>query len=133
MVDKVFLTDKRRDVLAGESDLEGNSLAVSKSRIRKRARLALAELIEVAESDQIDSSDIFDPEDMAQLIHAAMAPAGGLTPRWNYDGTEQQYLEEYGYQRALSDRISHAVDGYQKMLTYDQHPSQHPTAGFDLD
>jgi hypothetical protein len=116
MVDKVFLTDKRRDVLAGESDLEGNSLAVSKSRIRKRARLALTELIEVAESEQIDSSDIFDPTDVHRLLVAlttppmADGPVDPMNPEETIDDDWQAYRDRLYVQLSKVQQFQRKTD-----------------------
>jgi len=81
--DNIFLTETRREVLAGESDLSGKSLANEKSRIRTRSRAALAELIEVAQSEEIENRDIFEPAQVGLLIgllidDQAVMPPGGL-------------------------------------------------------
>jgi len=78
MVEKVFLTDSRRDVLKGTSDLTDQSLYNAKSRIRTRARLALDELIEVAASDEIDNADIFTEQQIQVLISNLLFGSGGL-------------------------------------------------------
>jgi hypothetical protein len=128
-----FLTDERRAVLSGEYDGEPNTERTHKSRIRSRARTALHELIEVAESDAIDNADIFEPNDLARLIHALMTPADGLTPRWNFDGDPAEYRDRYAYQFALHARLNHALDGYGDMLHREYAPSEQPTFGDDLD
>lgn len=78
MVKKAFLTDSRREVLDGTTDLTGQSLHNAKSRIRTRARLALEELIEVATSPAIDNKDVFDPEQIDILIHTLLNGSGGV-------------------------------------------------------
>jgi hypothetical protein len=82
--DNIFLTETRREVLAGESDLSGKSLANEKSRIRTRARAALGELIEVAQSEEIENRNIFEPAQVGLLLgllidDPAVMPPGGLT------------------------------------------------------
>jgi hypothetical protein len=75
MVEKTFLTDSRRDVLEGNADdLTEQSLRNAKSRIRVRSRLALDELIEVAESHEIENAEVFDPDDVFRLLSALVAP-----------------------------------------------------------
>jgi hypothetical protein len=64
----VFLTDSRRAVLEGEYDGAENTKRTHKSRIRDRGRTALAELIEVAQSAEIDNADVFDPEQVGALL-----------------------------------------------------------------
>jgi hypothetical protein len=82
--DNIFLTETRRDVLAGESDLEGKSLANEKSRIRTRSRAAVEELIEVARSEEIANADVFEPEVIGTLLYwilndpSEMGVPGGL-------------------------------------------------------
>lgn len=78
MVEKAFLTDSRRDVLEGNSDLTDQSLYNAKSRIRTRARLALDELIEVAASPEIDNADIFTEQKMKVLLTNLLLGSGGL-------------------------------------------------------
>lgn len=78
MVEKVFLTDSRREVLDGTTDLTDQSLYNAKSRIRTRARLALKELIEVASSDEIDNADIFTQQQMQALVSNLLFGSGGL-------------------------------------------------------
>lgn len=62
------MTEKRREVLNGKSDLEGQSLANQKYRIRKRAKMALDELGEVARSMEIENRNVWDAEDVAKLV-----------------------------------------------------------------
>ena len=68
MVENVFLTEKRREVLAGTDDLSDSSRTVEKSRIRKRAKMALQELEEVAQSLEIENRSVFEPEEVAGLV-----------------------------------------------------------------
>jgi len=68
VVDSIFLTDTRREVLEGTTDLEGNALAVQKSRIRARARMALDELQEVAQSTEIENETVFDSSELRMLL-----------------------------------------------------------------
>lgn len=70
--ENIFLTDKRREVLQGTSDWEDASVANERSRIKNRARLAIAELIEVANSPYIDHTDVFDPDDVDNFIRALL-------------------------------------------------------------
>lgn len=80
MVDKVFLTDTRRALLNDEYGGKESSRATERSRIKNRAGVALDELIEVAESDQIDNTDVFDPADVHRLLVALTTPPMGAGP-----------------------------------------------------
>lgn len=104
MPEKVFITESRRDVLEGNADdLTEQSLRNAKSRIRVRSRMALEELIEVAESPEIDQTTVFDPDDVFRLLRALLQPdpdhtttdIGGLIE-------EDDYTDEF---RAYSDRL----------------------------
>lgn len=121
-----FLTDERRAVLAGEYDGSETVERTHKSRIRQRARTAISELIKVAQSEEIDNADVFDPDDLARLVDALMVPADGLTPRWTFDGDPDEFREEYLYQLALHGRLNHALDGYGDMLHQDHAPGEEP-------
>lgn len=68
VVQNIFLTDKRRDVLNGTSDWSESSIGVEKSKIKKRARMALNELIAVAGSSRIDNEDVFQSEQIELLL-----------------------------------------------------------------
>jgi len=112
-----FLTDERRAVLNGEYDGAANTERTHKSRIRARSRQAIEELIEVAQSPEIDNGDVFDPDDLARLVDALMAPREAtITPRWNYGGTPDEFRDEYDYQLALWGRLDHTLRGYGDIL-----------------
>lgn len=128
MTDRVFLTEKREQLLNGEYEGSPENLRAAKYRLRKSCRTALRELIAVAESEEIESADVFEPNDLARLIDYLMVPSGGLTPRWNYDGDPEEFREEYLYQIQLHSRLNHALDGYGKMLHRDYPPGEHPPA-----
>lgn len=75
MPDKIFLTDERRKVLEGDADhLTEESERVIKSRIRVRARMALEELTEVAQSPVIKTESVFEPDDVRRLVIALLTP-----------------------------------------------------------
>lgn len=124
MVENLFLTEHRRDVLNGESDLSGQSLANEKYRIRKRARIALQELIKVAEGGEISNDTVFDSGDLSRLVAAVLSGDEPITPRWNFDGTESEYRDRYGHQMDTCFRLSHAVDGYRDTLLERRSPEE---------
>jgi len=103
-VDNVFLTDTRREVLKGEYDGSPNNQRSHKSNIRKRADLALEELIEVAESDELDHTDFIDPDDVFRLLQALLIPDRHHIDRDEFTPTptEDQYTDEF---RAYRDRL----------------------------
>lgn len=91
----VILTDNRRDVLNGESDWSDDSIINEKSRIRSRSATALDELIEVAQSSEIENRSVFDPEKIGTLLFwilndpAVMGVPGGLI------GTEERPEDDH--------------------------------------
>jgi hypothetical protein len=123
MVEKVFLTDSRRDVLEGTDGLEKQSRINSKSRIRKRARLALQELVEVANSPEIDNSTVFDPQQVHLLVDALFRNGEQrLTPLWDYDGDPAEYNDEFAYQKTLHSSLSQSMTMYATAMTTEQEP-----------
>lgn len=121
MVKSVFLTEKRRKLLQGDrDDLTEQSTINEKSRVRTRARLAVDELIEVAESDEIENSTVFDPEDVERLLRAILGPEKDIRPFWEVadESTEirRLYNERYAYERAVVDRLQHLTTIYDARL-----------------
>lgn len=77
----IFLTENRREVLAGQSDWSDASIANEKSRIRTRSRDALTELLEVAASPEIDNADVFNPVAVSTLLELLLTgDSSGLMP-----------------------------------------------------
>lgn len=121
----VFLTDERRDVLNEEYQGADSTERAHRSNIRKRARKAIQELIEVAQSPQIDNSEVFEPDNLARLIDSLMVPQGTtLTPRWNFEGDPDEFRDTYRYQLALHGRLNHTLDGYDDMLHRNHPPGE---------
>lgn len=133
MSDRVFLTETRRDVLAGDADLAESTIRSHKSRIRSRARTALAELIEVAESEEIENADVFEPQQLARLVAEIVSPQGDITPRWNFDGTDAEYSEQYQHPMAVVWRLDHLIDGYADTLLRTEPPRGPPVGRDDVD
>jgi hypothetical protein len=90
MVENIFLTEKRRKVLDGTDDLNDDSRTVEKSRIRKRAKMALKELQEVAQSEEIENRGIFEAEEVGTLIFYLQADSAAIEPV-DTDVTEDSY------------------------------------------
>lgn len=111
MVDKIFLTDSRRDVLeANADDLTDQSLRNAKSRIRVRSRLALEELTEVAESMEIENSEVFDPDDVFRFLRALMLPDEYVAPDEEPPEDFQQYRDRLHVQMDKLLRERHRTD-----------------------
>lgn len=118
MVQNIFLTDHRRNVLNGDHDLTDNSLANEKSRIRHRARMAISELQEVAQSSEIENSSVFDPKALAYLIQwvlldpAAMTGGGviGADDRMPDEATVDFSPQNREYQKDLHFQLSGALN-----------------------
>jgi len=102
-----FLTDERRAVLAGNYDGSESVERTHKSRIRERARSAVDELIEVAQSKEIENADVFDPAKIGTLLFWIMhdwsqSTGGGLVgevedeslPTVDYPDEYEQYRKE---------------------------------------
>jgi hypothetical protein len=97
--ENIFLTDKRREVLQGTSDWEDASVANEKSRIKNRARLATAELIDVANSPHIENRKALPPEQVGELIESV------VTPRTEPEGYDEYRRDLYFHVRRALDII----------------------------
>lgn len=82
-----FLTDERRAVLADDYDGSESVKRTHKSRIRERARSAVDELIEVAQSKEIENADVFEPAKIGTLLFWIMHD-WSQTPTGTTDGEE---------------------------------------------
>lgn len=113
----VFLTPERQSVLEGTYEGRANTERTHKSRIRSRARRAIEELIAVAASPEIENSDVFEPDELAQLVATIISPPSKeITPRRNFDGDPAEYREKYEYPIAVTWRLDHIIDGYTDTL-----------------
>lgn len=75
-----FLTDERRAVLRGEYEGSENVERTHKSRIRERARSALNELQDVADSPHISNHDVFEPKEVGNLLFYILRDPGHYGP-----------------------------------------------------
>jgi hypothetical protein len=69
MTEDLFLTENRRDVLDGSTNWADGSVTTEKSRIRGKTKTAISELIEVAQSTEIENRSVFDPEQIGTLLY----------------------------------------------------------------
>lgn len=104
MSDRVLLNDKRESVLNAEYDGSDAALRNQKSRLRSSSRTALKELIEVAQSHEIDNTEVFDPDDVFRLLRALLTPRQeDLEPdEFVNIVSEEEYTDRF---RAYSDRL----------------------------
>lgn len=80
MAENAFLTDRRREFLTGDYDLDDSADRHLKRRTEKGAILALDELIEVAESPHVDNSEVFEAEKVDRLLTALLDEANPDDP-----------------------------------------------------
>jgi hypothetical protein len=78
MSKRVLMTDAREEVLDGSYTGKETALRNQKSRLRASSRTALEELIQVAESRQIDNTEIFTPEQIYRLLDTLLTGQGGV-------------------------------------------------------
>jgi len=133
MADHAFLSPRRSEIVAGETSTEmgitDGTYRNHRAETKRQARQALSELIEVAESDTIDNIDVFEPSEVARLIAAIFSPPSKtITPRWNFDGTDAEYREKYGFETALCWRLEHLIDGYSDTLLRELKPGESPAS-----
>ena len=120
MVEKVFLTPERRSVLEGRRDHSSGSTSTHKVRIRRRAKRALEELIEVAESDEIDKEDVFNPDQIRRLLIALFGDHRDIQPYYEAweesDEALSEYKNKYEYERSLAEVLQHMHTLYVDLL-----------------
>lgn len=131
MVDKVFLTEERRDILEGnDRDLTDQSLTVAKSRIRSRTRTALEELTEVAESNEIDNSEVFEPAQITALLTAILGDPEDIEPFYEAfeqgPDARQEHYEKYQTERAIINELRRLTMRYETRLERMQPPEDDP-------
>jgi hypothetical protein len=123
--DNAFLTERRREVLEGltaeEMGIHEGTRREHRAALKRQAKAALSELIEVAESDEIDQTDVFDPDEifrlLATLLHAKPSAGhyegevpGGLVDR---DDITDPYTDEFtAYRDRLQLRMAKLVLKY---------------------
>ena len=91
MVEKVFLTEERQRFLDG--GYEGAAARKHRSRIRNRSQIALKELIEVANSPEIDNEEVFEIDLIYSLIFNLFLKSGLTTSEGQFQAN-QAYRDE---------------------------------------
>lgn len=109
MPDRAFLTDRRREFLEGDYDLDKAKDRQLKKRIKDDSSSALRELIEVAESPHIDTREVFDTDDVFRLLRALLTPNQEDLDSDEFVNipTPEKYSDEY---RAYCDRLYVQMD-----------------------
>lgn len=115
MAGHAFLTDRRRELLDGEYDSEDQADRQLKHRTKTAAETAIGELIEVAQSDTIDTREVFEPEQVATLIRHLLAPDVYVHP---VDGAPDDWKE---YQDDLYVQIDKTMHLYRNNRFPDPH------------
>ena len=77
MVEKVFLTEARREAL-NHYDPDDSNHRAHKSRVAERARVALEELMWVASVPAVDNADVFDEDAVRALLTTLLDGSGGV-------------------------------------------------------
>lgn len=133
MVEHIFLTDKREAVLRDDTEgMKDATVRNHKSRTRSRARMALDELIQVAESDAIDNGEVFTEDRMVRLLEAIFGPPEEIEPRWEAAATDNldEHNEAYADERSLHTAISRVLSTYEHRLhNYSKPPHWGESAG----
>lgn len=119
MSDRVFLTDTRRSVLEGDYEGKDNYRRAHETRIRKKTRIALNELIEVAESPQIRNEDVFDPADVRTLLEAILGPVDTIDPfseHFDDRADRRDYRQQYHHELQVLSQLNHLSNVYSSHL-----------------
>jgi len=126
MVDRVFLTETRRNVLAGDAEMAESTVRSHRSRIRSRARVALQELAEVAASEEVETGDVFDAADVEQLLRAVLSEPESITPFWDAfedRDARREHQETYADEREVVAALRRVVNAYEPRLTWTTPPA----------
>lgn len=118
-IDNVFLTDTRREVLNGEYEGSDSNRRTHKSNIKKRAKIALAELISVAQSPVIENGDIFKIRQILELYESILWDGGRLQPYQDFEGSRKEYRYCFGHQTGLNQHMDNTAQNYQRLLHQD--------------
>lgn len=116
------LTTKQREVLNGEFEGSDNAERIHRHRIEERSQKALEELIEVAESDEHDNSEVFPPEVIRELLQAIMGDPYDIEPRWERDSMD---YETYQYEMLLVEALGSLHTQYGDRLFRRDPPENH--------
>lgn len=110
MVDKVFLTEARRNALNHYDAADSNHRA-HKSRVVDRAKVALNELIWVAANPEIENADVFEEEQMRALLTVLLAGSGGFVEEPTDDTPGEHIATEPDpdYRNSLYVAVSNAL------------------------
>ncbi|MFD1551173.1 hypothetical protein [Putridiphycobacter roseus] len=110
--DRVLMTDRREKLLIEGYNPSNNAERAAMSRLKNSSETALWELTKIAESPEVDHTDVFDPDQVFRFLRALLnpnlnedhidtdspllaEPGGGAV-------TEDDYSDEF---RAYSDRL----------------------------
>jgi len=120
MAEHAFLTNRRREFIKGDYDLSEAKDRQLKRRIEENTETALTELIEVAESPAIDTTEVFDPDDVVRLIQAILAPnqqhlePGDISDDdWTHFVKPEKWTDEYvAYADSLYVKLNSVTQPY---------------------
>lgn len=129
-----ILTERRREVLEGDYTGNESTRESHRSNIRASSKEGLAELIAVAESEEIDNEDVFEPEVVEQLLRAIIGPREDIKPLWEYgDRAVMSQLKDYPHKRMMYEAIRNVEGYYQPYFTYYEEPEPNVYASLSND
>lgn len=124
MTPNAFLTERRREYLNGDYNLDNSKDRHLKRSLEQGAQTALKELIEVANSPEIDNASVFDSQQVHLLLDALFRDGEQrLTPLWDYDGDAADYNDEFAYQKTLHSSLNQSMMMYGQAMTTKDRPS----------
>jgi hypothetical protein len=75
MTERVILTEQRERLLSGKYEGSDTAERAQRHRLKNSTKVAIDELIQIAESPVLDNSDVFDPDDVFRLLRALYTPS----------------------------------------------------------
>jgi len=122
MTDRGFLTKKNRDVLYDRYEGSEGARRNQESRIRSRANNALDELIAVADSGVIDNEDVFEADQIYQLL-VALTIERDTFGSDSFDGPHHKQIDD-----AFRLEVLEAVDEFRLVYHRGERPETDESA-----
>jgi len=120
-----FLSESRQKIVNGETDeFADGTVRAYRHETKKKARMAIQELIQIANSTEFENRKIFDPQDIDELLEALLEEPEPVTPLWEYEGDHIDHMNEYGYQHSLVRILKGRIDKWDHRLNSVETPTE---------
>jgi len=122
MAERGFLTDTQKEILAGKYEGTDDGEASARYRLRRRTEQAMKELVDVAESDEIEVDDDIWYRYIPTLVDAVIRPGTDFVSFPEFEGSEVEHRRRYPLQYALLDRLEENLEIYRENFSTRKSP-----------